>query len=1114
MALPAELFTMKYMDMRSGETGGEPDDKGKMKNPGLDFSDSIDDHFEVIIRSSAFQYDYDTNTISVKANSLTEETDVIIYWKGGNLAFSSLPIEQKIHITYVAPPNYRYISFDSNGGSYVQPIATPAGQPITWPDDPTRTGYVFAGWYYGDGTPYNGSTTVMPTPTSGNGIDLVAHWDPRTDTKYKVEHYQQSLSGTFELVETDTTHTGTTAHEFTTAELEELANTYDHFAFAPSLTPRTTIFPSGNTVVRLYYTRDVYRITFNYGICAELDPKYTEIVYNLKYGETVYAPRLAVNGYIFDGFQDAGGNAFAMNEETGGHMAAANEAYTAQWTARNDISYQTRHYWQTVDGLGYALEEVVYGQGTAGTDVTATAKTYGHFTYDDTASEEVASGKIARDGSLVLKLYYNRKQYTVTLNPNGGTWPDGTTGNRELTLYYGAPIPEGNEPMKDGEAFGGWYTADGKPFGGVSGDVTLNAKWGEGVNFNINYHLMDVTGNYPSESTHAIGIGTPGDRITLSDLMGVNFEINAKEFTYDYAEMNGQRVTEATVEAGMTVDLYYSRNQYRVTWHLNSDSEDDVVQTLYYGAVLTPPTDEPAWCTDEDCTQPWIGEGTVDGDMDFYAKWPTPGIGRIRYFAYDKTELTGDNCETYISNYNDLPFTYDPATSESDKPVDALLTDSNYLFIGWCTDLSDPSGTMVTSFEGYAVEGLDLYMVCLDLQSDDYFYIRAQWEMEALSRLSSPLTGNIMLATDFTLENWSGIGEFKGSVFDGGGHTVTLTGHASPLINQLTQNFMQVKNLTVHLDDVTAVPYQDGTTVYWGAVAGKAHNTGLFTDCHVTGSVTMGDASVRSRYFGGMVGYLMPRKGGLLNCTAGEENKPLEMIGFNGTVGGLVGYMYSIYYSDDSNITYTGSTYYNNVAVTSGPAISSDAEIFGGLVGTWRGRGMDGSERDSRKVSASDGCVVNTTFNIADESTLIDFSFGGVIGEVSSCDMTFEGLTVTCGMEILMSTYPPANIKRTKQVGALFGSINTTLGFIWTANNIAIKDCRIDITGNMDLSTNAEDKDREISSILASCGVEPTSLGTVTYSGDNWLIYGPSGQRKKGTVNNSNGSITYTDVSE
>ena len=39
------------------------------------------------------------------------------------------------------------VSFDSNGGTDVEPVKAAYGQPLQEPDPPAREGYAFAGWY-------------------------------------------------------------------------------------------------------------------------------------------------------------------------------------------------------------------------------------------------------------------------------------------------------------------------------------------------------------------------------------------------------------------------------------------------------------------------------------------------------------------------------------------------------------------------------------------------------------------------------------------------------------------------------------------------------------------------------------------------------------------------------------------------------------------------------------------------------------------------------------------------------------------------------------------------------------------------------------------------------
>lgn len=54
------------------------------------------------------------------------------------------------------------ITFDSKGGSAVQPIKASAGAAITAPTDPTKDGFVFAGWYEST----DGGTTLFDTAFS------------------------------------------------------------------------------------------------------------------------------------------------------------------------------------------------------------------------------------------------------------------------------------------------------------------------------------------------------------------------------------------------------------------------------------------------------------------------------------------------------------------------------------------------------------------------------------------------------------------------------------------------------------------------------------------------------------------------------------------------------------------------------------------------------------------------------------------------------------------------------------------------------------------------------------------------------------------------------------
>ena len=78
-----------------------------------------------------------------------------------------------------------------------------------------------------------------------------------------------------------------------------------------------------------------------------------------------------------------------------------------------DVGYKVEHYKQKADGsYENVADETENLSGTTGTNVTAMAKSYAGYTEDTENSNRIASGTIAGDGSLVLKLYYKANTST------------------------------------------------------------------------------------------------------------------------------------------------------------------------------------------------------------------------------------------------------------------------------------------------------------------------------------------------------------------------------------------------------------------------------------------------------------------------------------------------------------------------------------------------------------------------------------------------------------------------------------------------------------------------------------------------------------------------------
>ena len=169
-----------------------------------------------------------------------------------------------------------------------------------------------------------------------------------------------------------------------------------------------------------------------------------------KVGEQIVAPKdPAKEGYIFKGW-----------DKEVGKMGVEDITFTAQFEKASGIAYTVEVYTMDVNG-NYGAAETKTLYGTTDAEVTADTTAAEGFTFDESAAN-VVSGKVAADGSLVLKVYFARNQYKLTV--------DGA----ESMVYYGAAISVA-EPTKEHETFEGWDPA--LPETMPAHDVTVVSTW-------------------------------------------------------------------------------------------------------------------------------------------------------------------------------------------------------------------------------------------------------------------------------------------------------------------------------------------------------------------------------------------------------------------------------------------------------------------------------------------------------------------------------------------------------------------------------------------------------------------------------------------------------------
>ena len=172
-----------------------------------------------------------------------------------------------------------------------------------------------------------------------------------------------------------------------------------------------------------------------------------------KVGEQIVAPKdPAKEGYVFKGW-----------DKEVGKMGVEDITFAAQFEEASGIAYTVEVYTMDVNG-NYGAAETKTLYGTTGAQVTADTTAAEGFTFDESAAN-VVSGTVVADGSLVLKVYFARNQYKLTV--------DGA----ESEVYYGAALDIATPAAREGYTFIGWNVE--VPANMPASDLTLVSQWSE-----------------------------------------------------------------------------------------------------------------------------------------------------------------------------------------------------------------------------------------------------------------------------------------------------------------------------------------------------------------------------------------------------------------------------------------------------------------------------------------------------------------------------------------------------------------------------------------------------------------------------------------------------------
>ena len=672
LALPGSTYTMKSMDLKTGGIGVVNKD------------DNSESAFAIAFTNPNFSYNAATNTVTVEpaAGSLNEETDMVITWKKAAMAFTSKPIQKTLHIKWSDPEGMRYISFDSMGGSAVAQISGGEDAAITWPANPTKQGYTFAGWYT---DPSVESSKVekmdtMPKFRPGTkGMLLFAKWVP-AEVDYTVEHYQQELNGTYKLKETETAR-GITG-KWTKA------NPKNYEGFQCARTTSTTIAADGSSVMKIYYNRNKYTVTWNPENGTE------DIVQTYKYGAELNTPTVGRAGYKFDGWYTDGNTKFATTTTTVDGKPVGVEVLKeltlhAKWKGDQ---YTVTLNVNGGDALtGDSTRRVTFGQSYG--ELPAPTRT--GYTFAGWHTEKDGGTKVETDTVVQavedheLFAHWTANTYNVTFDPMDGTLAD---EQKTKTVIYNSRYGELPKPTLQGYNFVGWFTTSGEDGKKVeantivqtAGEHTLFAKWTAGtVTYTVKHLWQNVEDNEYTEHETETPSGTAMTEVTATP----------KTYTGFTCVTSGDELKATVKPDGTTViEIKYDRTRHTVTW-MNDNETLKTDENVKYGATpkytgTTPTKDSTdttvfefaGWSTAEDGSNPMPDNFTVTEDVTFYAQFISKDKTCTVNFDANGGTVDPTSLEApYLGTYGTLP------TPER----------AGYNFAGWYT--AADGGTEVTA---------------------------------------------------------------------------------------------------------------------------------------------------------------------------------------------------------------------------------------------------------------------------------------------------------------------------------------------------------------------------------------------------------------------------------
>ena len=584
-----------------------------------------------------------------------------------------------------------WITFESNGGSYVAPAFYANGTPAAAPDEPTKSGYTFVDWFTDEALTKEANFDLITEATT-----LYAKWTASKQTQYTVIHWLENADDDGYSYKESETETGTTG-----GTTRATAKSYTGFT-AQTIT-QETIKGDGSTIVSVYYKRNEYSVKFyTNSSLFSASTEYTALRITAKYGANISAKWPTYNGSSTWATSN-NGSKYQVNIDT---MPLGGANF---YGPKTDRGSETAYYYVEVlpgetgtnyHGVTYKEDHKDTSPGT-GYHVTDEDKyPITGFTFKEFSATRALGGKYNYNNA---KFYYTRNSYDLVFISGGKTVKTEPVKYQASITGYANYEPDTAPKGMEDYVFDGWYaskecTGEAYDFTGKTmpaNNITLYAKW-VAPTYTVTVYDQNDT---------KIGEITVKKGDTVTD------ELSKLEAQLKLTLADGDSFLGWTINRGlpfnpgtkitMDYNLYAkvgNSTGYSVTYNANATGATGSVtdnEKYAKGAKATVKSnsftnvgkDFLSWNTAADGTgTTYYPNSTVEitGDVTLYAQWgdkaSTVSVTYHSNFGTDQTETVNgiaNNGQITVAAYNDTL---------------GLPMREGYTFAGWNTE-ANGSGT-------------------------------------------------------------------------------------------------------------------------------------------------------------------------------------------------------------------------------------------------------------------------------------------------------------------------------------------------------------------------------------------------------------------------------------